>query len=584
MDNNLKPIPPLRPFQRFVIQNFPFIEKDFQDLDSYGLWCKVIEYVNIIKDQVNDVTESQVDVINKFNALKDYVDNFFDNLDVQEEINNKLDDMAESGELQEIIETFLQANTAWCFDTVADMKLATNLLEGSYARTLGFYSVNDGGAGLYKIVSTGTANEMDLIAVGNLKAQLIYGNQLNVKQIGAYGDDTHDDSAIINHSISLTNRLIIPHGTFKISNTININKTMDFTCYGEIHNFANEGFIVTGRYCNIYIERITGDSTNNGFTLTSDTVNTTHNKITINFITNSQNGICFVANNGRGISYNEVHFKSLYCGNACILFQGDELSNAYISENNFYGGRLGNGYGIKTIYATSQAIPFESIRFYHVGFEGITCAAQMSHCIRWVFSDCRTSEVGTLTGDYWFILDEYSRDNYFDCTYLEVTKISDSVNEDRGYNTYVAHQLTISGTPVAKSMRIFKGKKIFEDKFNYYKYQTATEIPSGYNTLDYTVSAPYYFNGMYIEAGGDEDGSYSVTLNDAFNLYGVTDFYVYVKKKTAGSSLRIKNSSGTVVIKYTAFDGALENKLYHIAKMDRISNTNSNEWTITSVY
>ena len=38
--------------------------------------------------------------INKFNELHDYVHDYFDNLDVQEEINNKLDDMAEDGTLQ----------------------------------------------------------------------------------------------------------------------------------------------------------------------------------------------------------------------------------------------------------------------------------------------------------------------------------------------------------------------------------------------------------------------------------------------------------------------------------------------------
>lgn len=41
-----------------------------------------------------------------FKSLKEYVTNYFDNLDVQEEINNKLDAMMESGELDNIIEEF----------------------------------------------------------------------------------------------------------------------------------------------------------------------------------------------------------------------------------------------------------------------------------------------------------------------------------------------------------------------------------------------------------------------------------------------------------------------------------------------
>lgn len=581
MANPLTKIPK---FRRCVLQNFPFIEQDFDALTDYQLLCKVVEYLNKVISSQNAVIEIAESLITAFNELQSFVANYFNNLDVQEEINNKLDQMVEDGTLQEIINAYIQANVAWTFDTVADMKLATNLIDGSYARTLGFYSINDGGGALYKITNTGTANEMDVIAIDSLYANLIYGNELDVKKIGAHGDGNTDDSAIINRAISLSDRVIIPKGSFKIANTVYLNKTMDFTCYGNIINTANEGFIATCRHSNIYIERITGDNNNNAFTLTSDDVNTTHDYIVINFITNSVNGICLVGNNGKGISYNEIHFKNLNCTNACILFQGDTLSNAYISENNFYGGRVGNGYGVKTIYSESQAIPFESMRFYHVGFEGLECAADMHHCVRWWFEQCRTSEQGMLTGQYWFILDADSRDNVFDCTYLDVDKISDSVNVDRGYNTYTAHMLTVSGVAYGKTMRVYKGKKIFEDRFNFAKYLTAQEVPNGYNNLDYTVSAPFYFNGMHIVVGGDNDGSYSITLDDAFNAYGVTDFYVYVQNKTAGSTMRIKNSSGSVIIKYNVFDGALSNKLFHITKMDKISNSVGADWTVTSVY
>ena len=47
------------------------------------------------------------DYINQFNELHDYVHDYFDNLDVQEEINNKLDEMVENGDLEEIINDYL---------------------------------------------------------------------------------------------------------------------------------------------------------------------------------------------------------------------------------------------------------------------------------------------------------------------------------------------------------------------------------------------------------------------------------------------------------------------------------------------
>lgn len=98
----------------------------------------------------------------------------------------------------------LEANeVALVFDTVADMKQATNLVDGSYARTLGFHSINDGGGAIYKITDSGTANEMDVIAVGSLFANLIEDKIVTPEMFGAYGDgqQAHDDSAAIQHAV-----------------------------------------------------------------------------------------------------------------------------------------------------------------------------------------------------------------------------------------------------------------------------------------------------------------------------------------------------------------------------------------------
>ena len=64
-----------------------------------------VEAINSQTDYINNAVETQNAEIEEqyetltglFNQLKDYVDNYFDNLDVQEEINNKLDEMVEDG-------------------------------------------------------------------------------------------------------------------------------------------------------------------------------------------------------------------------------------------------------------------------------------------------------------------------------------------------------------------------------------------------------------------------------------------------------------------------------------------------------
>lgn len=171
-------------------------------------------------------TETVNEYIGKFVALKDFVDDYFDNLDVQQEINNKLDDMLAQGTLQEIITTYIQSNVAWTFDTVADMKLATNLINGSFAQTLGFYSVNDGGGALYKITNTGTANEMDIIAIGGtLYAHLNEKDNINIKQLGAKGNNTDDDSTIFAYGLNNYKNIEIPNATYLLSNEMVISNS-----------------------------------------------------------------------------------------------------------------------------------------------------------------------------------------------------------------------------------------------------------------------------------------------------------------------------------------------------------------------
>ena len=67
---------------------------------------------NVVYPAINNNAEALAELQNLFIELKDYVDNYFDNLDVQQEINNKLDEMEESGVLADIInqQVFVELN------------------------------------------------------------------------------------------------------------------------------------------------------------------------------------------------------------------------------------------------------------------------------------------------------------------------------------------------------------------------------------------------------------------------------------------------------------------------------------------
>lgn len=97
----------LTPFKWFVLENFPFIEADFDAITNYQLYCKVVEYLNKTIDSMNQTGEVVEEFTQKFIDLQNYVDNYFNNLNVQDEINNKLDKMAQDGSLTNLIKNYV---------------------------------------------------------------------------------------------------------------------------------------------------------------------------------------------------------------------------------------------------------------------------------------------------------------------------------------------------------------------------------------------------------------------------------------------------------------------------------------------
>ena len=156
----------------------------------------VTNEVNSFEQNINDIVD---DYIERFNTLYNYVHDYFDNLDVQAEIDHKLDEMTEDGTLQEIITTYLDSNVAWTFDSVSEMQTATNLTSDSYAQTYGFYAVGDGGGAKYKIRAKAedeTADNIFTFGIGDdLIAEYVYEGVYRTKQLGVKADGSVDVSA-----------------------------------------------------------------------------------------------------------------------------------------------------------------------------------------------------------------------------------------------------------------------------------------------------------------------------------------------------------------------------------------------------
>ena len=72
----------LQPFRFWCQKILPLVYDD--SLSYYELLCKVVDYLNKTMEDVTYLHD-------EFMKLKDFVDNYFKNLDVQDEINKKLD-------------------------------------------------------------------------------------------------------------------------------------------------------------------------------------------------------------------------------------------------------------------------------------------------------------------------------------------------------------------------------------------------------------------------------------------------------------------------------------------------------------
>lgn len=188
------------PFKLWTIENFPFIEEDFDAITNYQLWCKIVENMKKLIENQTTLENSQKEVINAFNELEKYVNDYFENLDIQTEIDNKLDEMAESGELVDIIAQYLDLAGVLAYNTISELHNAENLSNGSIAYTLGQNTYNDGKGAFYKIrhvTSEDVVDGFNIVAI--VSDNTIIGERLP----NYYINNINDNLNTINTNLSL---------------------------------------------------------------------------------------------------------------------------------------------------------------------------------------------------------------------------------------------------------------------------------------------------------------------------------------------------------------------------------------------
>ena len=135
---------PLKPFRYWCQKILPLVYDD--SLSYYELLCKVVDFLNKSMEDVETLNEDVTSVYASFSELQDYVNNYFENLDVQEEINNKLDEMADSGELDSIVSNIfgdLKSEISDLQTQINTTNSRINQLETTPGSTSGDAALND---------------------------------------------------------------------------------------------------------------------------------------------------------------------------------------------------------------------------------------------------------------------------------------------------------------------------------------------------------------------------------------------------------------------------------------------------------
>ena len=108
------PYTQLTPFRFWCQKVLPLVYDE--SLSYYELLCKVVDYLNKTMEDVDQMISDMTDfrdtyiafsraVTDKVEQLETYINNYFDNLDVQDEIDHKLDEMALDGYFSDLFNT-----------------------------------------------------------------------------------------------------------------------------------------------------------------------------------------------------------------------------------------------------------------------------------------------------------------------------------------------------------------------------------------------------------------------------------------------------------------------------------------------
>lgn len=286
-----------RNFREWCNNTIPVLPQVYGDeLSYYELLNKVIERCNAIGITINELIE--------------YVNHYFDSLDVQNMINAKLDEMAQDGTLESLI------MPVYTYD-------------------------------LTKLKSF-DANDISLV-FSELKAKMKEGESALLPYGKYTALDTIDLSWLPNNTkVTLDGEITIAKNNVpcvKLGGQF-VNVKIN-ALYGATRS---ETHLATGS--GLYISEILE-----------------YSNVLINHIRFFENGIIFKYEDDNKYSqYNRFVFSYLENVQRGIVLDGTD-HKGWVNENTFVGGRIKGGYGVIMQGGTVETVGFDNNKFYNIGFE-----------------------------------------------------------------------------------------------------------------------------------------------------------------------------------------------------------------------
>ena len=301
------------------------------------------------------------------------------------------------------------------FENVEAMKDCLTLVSGDVVQTLGYYSKNDGGEGLYEILNDssleddgGSIHELD----NGLKAKLIIENDtVNVKQFGAKGDGITDDTEIIQYVINNYKNINMTKGTYLITSTISISNCVKL--FGSSCETCKIEYIGTGFLFNCMTKWNERASIENIEILGTED----NNFLNLNY--NNSWGVSFLLKNFRvnrfsiilkayGL-FNGIFENGCFSSNGIFEFEGSNnsvINNANVFKNVYF----------KTYSVSDDIYPnyrmylkyVNNMLFLGCSFEQCNTFFNLENCSNIVLQNCGVEQMSNLYNGSGLIFDNTS--------------------------------------------------------------------------------------------------------------------------------------------------------------------------------